>query len=80
MAAAYFSILDTNKDGKLTQSERAITAPFVSETDNTLDMIAVIFFSSYDAKSDDVFTLEEWKNYITYLFDYHDSIGRKINN
>ena len=34
--------------------------------------------SNYDAKSDDVFTLEEWKDYVLYLYDYRITFGTKL--
>ena len=34
--------------------------------------------SNYDAKIDDVFTLEEWKDYILYQNDYLFTFGKKI--
>ena len=38
--------------------------------------VAANFFSNYDAKSDDVFTLEEWKDYILYEFNYRLVFGK----
>ena len=31
--------------------------------------------SKYDTNSDDIFTLEEWRNYQLFLFDYHVAYG-----
>ena len=60
-AAAFFILLDTNNDGKLTQSERASAVILTPETlPNELDEGVTEFLSYYDAESDDIFTLEEW--------------------
>ena len=77
-AEAFFLSLDTNSDGKLTQSERAAAAAFTEETlPDGLSMAVVNFVGNYDDKSDDVFTLEEWKDYNLYLYEYRLVFGRK---
>ena len=70
--------MDVNNDGILTQSERVAAAAFTSETlPNGVTEAVAEFMSKYDANSDDVFTLEEWKDYILYDFNYRLVFGRK---
>ena len=70
-AAIFFLSLDINNDGILTQSERVAAWGFTPETlPNGVDEYAAVFMSLYDENSNDFFTLEEWKNYHVYNWDY----------